>query len=99
MEDHIKKVRIAISGGGLARLTLLNGLLKHQHLSVEVFESAAKFSERGAAVGLGINAQNAMSEIGPAVKEAFTKAGAIPYNSSRAIIVSFATFDNLRFGP
>lgn len=87
MEGHTRKIRIAISGGGLAGLTLLNGLLKHQHLSVEIFESATKFSERGAAVSLGINAQKALSEIGPTVEEALSLAGAIPYNSSRAVVV------------
>ncbi|KUJ09970.1 FAD/NAD(P)-binding domain-containing protein [Mollisia scopiformis] len=86
MEDQTRKVRIAISGGGLAGLTLLNGLLKYPHLSVEIFESATNCSERGAAVSLGINAQNALHELGPVLEEAVSLAGAIPYNSSRAMI-------------
>jgi len=88
MEGHPKKLRVAISGGGLAGVTLLNGLLQHPHISVQIFESAASFSERGAAVSLGINAQNALREINPAVQEAVKNAGAIPYNSSRALIGS-----------
>ena len=50
------KLRIAISGGGLAGATLANALVKHPHLDVHVYESALEFSERGASVGLALNA-------------------------------------------
>jgi salicylate hydroxylase len=82
-----RRLRIAISGGGLAGATLINALMKHAHLDVHIYESAAEFSERGAAVGLAANAQAALSEIGPEVREALERAGAVLMNSSRAIVV------------
>ncbi|KAI9643962.1 hypothetical protein NHQ30_007313 [Ciborinia camelliae] len=81
-----KKVRIAIIGGGLAGATLIRALLNQAHLSVHIYESAPAFSERGAAVGLAINAQNALSEIG--IADVAEKAGAVRMNSSRTIVAS-----------
>jgi salicylate hydroxylase len=82
------QMRVAIVGGGLAGATLMNALLKHPHLDVDIFESAPEFSERGAAVGLAQNAQSALSEIGQSVAECLDKAGAVQMNSSRLVIVS-----------
>jgi salicylate hydroxylase len=82
-----RRLRIAISGGGLAGVTLINALIKHPHLDVRIYELAAEFSEQGAAVGLAVNAQAALSEIGSEVREALDKAGAVSMNSTRAIIV------------
>ena len=59
---------------------------KHPHLDVQIYESAPEFSERGAAVGLSINAQRALTEISPDQREALEKAGAVSQNSSRVII-------------
>lgn len=36
-------IKIAISGGGTAGATLLQGLLKHLQLGVRIFESAESF--------------------------------------------------------
>jgi len=59
---------MAVSGGGLAGATLMNALLKHPHLDPHIYESAAEFSERGAAVDLSINAQRALSDRGAGSK-------------------------------
>lgn len=82
-------IKIAIIGGGLAGATIVNGLLRHAHLDVHVFESAAEFSERGAAVGLASNAQRALEQvIGEAEATALLeKAGAVMQASSRLCIV------------
>jgi hypothetical protein len=81
------KLRIAIVGGGLAGATLMNALTNYPHLDVNIYESAPEFSERGAAVGLSENAQRAMSELGPNVREALGRAGAVQMNSTRFVIV------------
>lgn len=83
-----KKIRIAIIGGGLAGATAANALFRLPHFDVHVFESAPEFSERGAAVGLSINAQRALNEILPDYKNMLEKAGAVRMNSSRIILVS-----------
>lgn len=82
------KLRIAISGGGLAGASLANALFCHPHLEVHVYESAPEFSERGAAVGLAINAQRALDAIVPSAKEFLDRAGAVLMNSSRLMTVS-----------
>ena len=84
-----KRVRIAITGGGLAGATLVNALMKHPHLDVHIYESAPQFSELGAAVGLSINAQRALEAIGPVLREAPDKAGAVPMRSTRQVVVRF----------
>lgn len=82
-------IKIAIIGGGLAGATIANGLLRHAHLDVHVFESAPEFSERGAAVGLASNAQRALEQVmGEAEATALlVKAGAVMQASSRLCIV------------
>jgi salicylate hydroxylase len=82
-----KPLRLAIIGGGLAGATLINALMTLPHLSIKIYESAPQFSERGAAVGLSVNAQRALSEIGPGVREALDRAGAVRMNSMRSVIV------------
>lgn len=86
-ETH--SIKIAIIGGGLAGATIANGLLRHAHLDVHVFESAPEFSERGAAVGLASNAQKALGQVlGEAEAAALLdKAGAVVQASSRLCIV------------
>ncbi|KAI0180074.1 salicylate hydroxylase [Hypoxylon sp. FL1284] len=83
-----KQIRVAIIGGGLAGASIANGLFHLSHVDVHVFESAPEFSERGAAVGLSLNAQRALNEIIPLDKEVLKKAGAVPMKSSRIILGS-----------
>ena len=85
MADH--KLRIAISGGGLAGAALANALINYPHLDVNIYESASEFSERGAAVGIATNAQKALEAIVPSAKELLDRAGAVSMNSTRLMIV------------
>ncbi|KAF2451243.1 FAD/NAD(P)-binding domain-containing protein [Karstenula rhodostoma CBS 690.94] len=77
---------IAIIGGGLAGATLANALLKHPHLTTHIFESAPEFSARGAAVGIDMNAQAALAEIGGAAADAVERAGGVLVTSSRLLM-------------
>ena len=86
-DTPIHKFRIAITGGGLAGATLANALLDQPHLDIHIYESAPEFSERGAAVGLAVNAQRALAEIIPSANELLDKAGAVPMNSTRVVVV------------
>lgn len=81
-------LRVAIIGGGLAGAALANALTHLFHIDVHIFESAPQFSERGAAVGLAKNAQLALAQIVPSASDLFEKAGAVPMNSSRIVLVS-----------
>lgn len=73
-----RPLRVAISGGGLAGASLVHALIKHPHLDVHVFESAAEFKESGAAVGIARNALAALDLIGPSAAESLKRAGAVP---------------------
>ncbi|ROV97817.1 hypothetical protein VPNG_08659 [Cytospora leucostoma] len=73
-----RPIRIAISGGGLAGACLIHALIKHPHLDVHIFESAAEFRESGAAVGIARNALTALDLIGPSAAESLKRAGAVP---------------------
>ncbi|CAD6584842.1 MAG: hypothetical protein ASARMPREDX12_001769 [Alectoria sarmentosa] len=68
-----KAVDVAIIGGGIGGLCLALGLLKQSHLDVQVYEAASKFSEIGAGVALGHNAERALELIGPAAKQAMER--------------------------
>lgn len=83
-------VRLAIIGGGLAGASLANALLSIKHVDLLLYESAPTFSERGAAVGLAINAQNALSDIMSTEATAFlkSKAGGVSMNSTRIMMVN-----------
>ncbi|KAJ4390891.1 hypothetical protein N0V93_004490 [Gnomoniopsis smithogilvyi] len=59
-----QKIRIAISGGGLAGASLIRALLQHSNLDVHIFESASEFKEAGAAVGTTRNALAALDLMG-----------------------------------
>ncbi|KAB5575252.1 hypothetical protein GE09DRAFT_990382 [Coniochaeta sp. 2T2.1] len=63
---------IAIVGGGIGGLCLAIGLSKHSHLlHVAVYEAAPAFTEIGAGVAFGPNAQRALRLISPAAEQAF----------------------------
>ena len=69
---HQKHLDIAVIGGGIAGVTMVIGLLK-QNIQVTLYESAHRFGEIGAGVGLAPNAIRAMSMIDPALKEGFDR--------------------------
>lgn len=64
---------VAIIGGGMGGLCTAIGLLKHPHLQVQVYEAAHKFSEIGAGVAFGPNAQRALRLIGPETERAYLR--------------------------
>lgn len=72
MNGH-KKINVAIIGGGMGGLCLAIGLLKHPHLNVQIYEAAHKFSEIGAGVAFGPNAQRALRLIGSSTENAYLK--------------------------
>nr|QJQ82466.1 PesA [Pestalotiopsis humus] len=82
------RIRIAIVGGGIAGAALANSLVQIDHLEVHIFESAPQFSERGAAVGLSVNSQNALSRVlnTDAKSMLLGKAGGVPMNSTRIMM-------------
>lgn len=54
------KIRVAISGGGVAGASLLYGLLQHPNIDAHIFESAAQFREAGVAFGINRSAAKAL---------------------------------------
>lgn len=85
-----QKLRIAIVGGGLGGTCMAHALTNKPHLDVHVYEAAPEFPERGAAVGLFGHAIDALEAIIPAVRKTVSdKAGAVPSNSSRILLVSY----------
>jgi len=87
MASDTRRLRVGIIGGGLAGAGVANALIQSPHLDVHVFESAPEFSERGAAVGLSANAQLALKEITPSAEDLMKRAGGVPMNSSRIMVV------------
>jgi salicylate hydroxylase len=82
------RIRIGIVGGGLAGLTLAIALVKHSHLDVQVYESAAEFTERGAGIGLSPIALEALDDIIPSAVELLkTQAGAVDADAARLVVV------------
>ncbi|KAI9708183.1 MAG: hypothetical protein M1820_004137 [Bogoriella megaspora] len=80
------KLRIAISGGGLAGAALANILFRQDHLEVQLFESAPEFSERGQAISVAINAQHALARVVPDAEDLLKRAGAVPMHSTRLLM-------------
>lgn len=66
---------------------MANALMGKAHLSVQVFEAAADFAERGAAVALSTNAQRALECILASAQEVLEKAGAVTMNPMKMMIV------------
>lgn len=66
-------ISVAIVGGGIGGLSLALGLLKYDHIDVQVYEAAHAFGEIGAGVAIGSNAQRALKLIGPHAWDAFKK--------------------------
>ena len=79
-----KTIKVAIIGGGIGGLSLALGLLKQSHLDVQVYEAAHTFSEIGAGVALGSNAERALELIGPTAKQAMKE------NATRNLWSSYA---------
>ncbi|KAI0966772.1 salicylate hydroxylase [Xylaria arbuscula] len=80
------KIRVAISGGGLAGSLLFHALAKHAHLDVHIFESAKSFREEGAAIGLARNALDALDLIDLSATQCLKRAGAVPLRGVRFML-------------
>ncbi|KAI1470903.1 uncharacterized protein F4812DRAFT_419425 [Daldinia caldariorum] len=63
------RIRIGVVGGGIASITVAIALVKHPHVDVEVYESAPRFSERGAGIGLSPVTLEALDDILPSAIE------------------------------
>lgn len=69
--DTPKPLSVAIAGGGISGLCLAIGLLSQPHLKISIFEAARAFSEIGAGLIIGPNAQRALALISPLAERAF----------------------------
>ncbi|KAK3113366.1 hypothetical protein LTR53_009409 [Teratosphaeriaceae sp. CCFEE 6253] len=67
----VKKISIAIVGGGIAGLALGAGLLKKSHIDFHIYESVPSYKDVGAGLALHMNAIKAMTLIGPEVRQAY----------------------------
>ncbi|KAF2228799.1 FAD/NAD(P)-binding domain-containing protein [Viridothelium virens] len=83
-----EKLRVAVTGGGLAGAAIANALFRQPHLDVHIYESAPEFSERGQAIGLAVNAQRALARLLPDAEDVFQRAGAVPMHSTRILMGS-----------
>lgn len=66
-------IDVAVIGGGMGGLCAAIGFLKHSHLRVQIYEAAHHFSEIGAGVAFGPNAQRALRLIGESTEEAYLR--------------------------
>lgn len=74
MTDNTPKIRVAITGGGIAGGTLHHALLPYPHLDVHIFEAALAFREGGASIGISGNAKRAFELIGPSAAQCVERA-------------------------
>ena len=81
-ETSRQPIHIAIAGGGIAGFCLSIGLLRYPHIQVHTYEPEAKFSEIGAGVAFGINAQRALWQLDPRIKPAYEKIGTTNVSSN-----------------
>lgn len=78
-------IRVAIIGGGLAGTVLMNALSKHSTLDVHLYEANAELKERGASVGLSVNARRALGLLG--LGDVLKRAKAVSIEGSRVTMV------------
>ncbi|KAK4206261.1 hypothetical protein QBC37DRAFT_476981 [Rhypophila decipiens] len=84
-----QQIRIAIIGGGIGGASLANALMRIPQIHIDVYEARPTFSERGAAVGLSLNARWALEHILPHKEDArrlLAAAGGVPMNSTRIML-------------
>lgn len=88
-ETSSPPLRIAIIGAGLAGLALLTSLLtRNPDLDITIYEASVTLREEGAAIGLGYNAQLALSLLAPSLRTALDKAGGTPMNPSLRLMMA-----------
>ena len=86
----MERLKVAICGGGIASICLAHALInKHPRSEIKIFEANHVFREEGAAIGLGSNAQEALSLISPDLRNALDEAGGTQMDPSvRVMMVS-----------
>jgi salicylate hydroxylase len=67
------RISIIITGGGIAGLILLRGLLKHPHLDPVVYEATAAYGDVGGGMALHKNAILAMQSVDADVLQAYLR--------------------------
>jgi len=91
-------VNIAIAGGGIAGLCLAIGLLNHPHINLHIYEAAPRFAEIGAGVAIGINAQSALFQLDPRIRDAYNKIRTSNVNSTVDEEQKKATYFRIQLG-
>lgn len=81
-----QQIRVAIIGGGLAGALLMNALTKYPQLDVQLYEAKPELQERGASVGLSVNAQRAMRLLG--MENVTGRASAVKVGCLQLLVVS-----------
>ncbi|KAM7185882.1 hypothetical protein V8F33_012148 [Rhypophila sp. PSN 637] len=84
-----RQIRIAIIGGGIGGASLANALMRIPKIHIDIYEAGPTFSERGAAVGLSLNAIWALEHVLPNKEDArrlLAAAGGVPMNSTRIML-------------
>lgn len=71
-------LRVAIIGGGIAGGLVAAGLEKYPNIDAHIYEASKDFWERGAGVGLSVNARRALDLISPEAGKTLERAGAVP---------------------
>ncbi|KAF2104100.1 FAD/NAD(P)-binding domain-containing protein [Rhizodiscina lignyota] len=76
--SELPHIRIAIIGGGIAGGLVAAGLLQHPNVDAHIYEASKDFWERGAGVGLSVNARRALDLVSPEAAKTLERAGAVP---------------------
>ncbi|KAL7621891.1 hypothetical protein AAE478_007391 [Parahypoxylon ruwenzoriense] len=93
-----KPFSIAIIGGGISGLTLAICLLQ-RNVPVTVYESAPKFGEIGAGLGMAPNAVRAMGLISPDIVEGFKRRIMLGFDGGRGDWFTVRVGDHRKAGP
>lgn len=91
---------VAVVGGGIGGLALALGLLKYDHIDVQIYEAAHSFGEIGAGVAFGPNTQRALKLIGPHAWDAFQKhATANMWESKADVFADLMVVSEVLYSP
>ncbi|KAI5861324.1 mannitol 1-phosphate dehydrogenase [Durotheca rogersii] len=93
-----KPFNIAIVGGGISGVTLAICLLQH-NVPVTIYESAARFGEIGAGLGMGPNSVRAMGLISPDIVAGFERCVTLNGDGNRSNWFTVRVGDQRKAGP
>ncbi|KAI0101092.1 FAD/NAD(P)-binding domain-containing protein [Daldinia grandis] len=77
MSSSPSAIRVAIIGGGLAGATVLRGLLRYPHITVDMYESRPTFRDGGPGLAFTSKAQDILAAIDPELEYCLDRAGAV----------------------